>query len=81
MLIVELLKNRQYPLEIPENVAVKHNDMVIVLTQKGEEAAKAIQVPPQVASILTKKKVPTVPFIRVMTEEDLEYYKELYELD
>ena len=56
MLIVELLKNRQYPLEIPENVAVKHNDMVIVLTQKGEEAAKAIQVPPQVASILTKKR-------------------------
>ncbi len=81
MLIVELLKNRQYPLEIPENVAVKHNDMVIVLTQKGEEAAKAIQVPPQVASILTKKKVPTVPFIRVMTEEDLVSYKELSALE
>ncbi len=81
MLIVELLKNRQYPLEIPENVAVKHNDMVIVLTQKGEEAAKAIQVPPQVASILTKKKVPTVPFIRVMTEEDLASYKELSALE
>ena len=81
MLIVELLKNRQYPLEIPENVAVKHNDMVIVLTQKGEEAAKAIQVPPQVSKKKKKKKVPTVPFIRVMTEEDLASYKELSALE
>lgn len=81
MLIVELLKNRQYPLEIPENVKVKHNDMVIVLTQKGEEVAKAIQVPPQVASILTRKKVPTVPCLRVMTKEDLDYYKEIESLE
>ena len=81
MLIVELLKNRQYPLEIPENVTVKHNDMVIVLTQKGEEAAKAIKVPPQIASILTRKKVPTVPCLRVMTKEDLDSYKEIEALE
>lgn len=81
MFIVKLLKNKQYPLEIPENISVKHNDMVIVLTQKGEEAAQAILVPPQVESILKRKKVPSIPCIRVMTEEDLKSYKEIEALE
>lgn len=81
MFIVQLQKNKQYPIEIPENVNVKHNDMVIVLTQKGEEAAQAIKVPPQVESILIRKKVPSIPCIRVMTEEDLASYKELQQIE
>lgn len=77
MYIVELQKNKQYPLEIPENINVQPNDMVIVLTQKGEEVAKAILVPAHVESILKRKKIPSVPCIRVMTEEDFASYKEL----
>lgn len=81
MFIVKLLKNKQHPLEIPENVEVKHNDMVLVLTQKGEEVAKAELVPHQVASILKRKKVPSVPLVRVMTKEDIEAYKEIEKLE
>ena len=41
MFAVKLIKNKQYPLDVPENVSVKHGDMVIVLTEKGEEVAQA----------------------------------------
>lgn len=81
MLVVKLVKNKQYPLDIPENTTVKHGDSVIVLTEKGEEVAKAEKVPPQVASVLVQKKVPSIPFIRVMTNEDIEFQKETEELE
>lgn len=81
MLVVKLTKNKQYPLDIPENSIVKHGDSVIILTEKGEEVAKAEKVPPQVASVLIQKKVPSIPFIRVMTNEDIELQKETEELE
>ncbi len=77
MFTVKLIKNRQYPLEIPDNITVKHGDMVIIHTDKGEEAAQACLIPPQVESILIRKKVPAMPLVRVMTSGDLDSYKEL----
>jgi len=81
MFAVKLIKNKQYPLEIPEGTVVKHGDMVLVLTDKGEEAARAIQIPPQVESILIRKKVPSIKLVRVMTPEDITFNKELEELE
>jgi cell fate regulator YaaT (PSP1 superfamily) len=81
MLAVNLIKNKQQPLEIPEGIEVKHGDMVIVLTEKGEEVAKAYLVPPQVESILVRKKIPAVPFVRVMTSEDLKEYDEIKQME
>ena len=81
MLAVKLVKNKQYPLEVPENITVKDGDMVIVLTDKGEEAAKAYLLPPQVESIFKRKKVPQIKLVRVMTEEDKVVYNELKELE
>ncbi len=81
MFAVKLVKNKQYPLEIPENVIVKHGDMVIVLTDKGEEVAQAYLVPPQVESILVRKKIPSIPLVRVMTDEDLASYEETKKMD
>lgn len=81
MFAVKLLKNKQYPLEIPENVTVKHGDLVIVLTEKGEEVAQAYLVPPQVASVLVRKKIPPVPCIRVMTQEDMASYEEIKQME
>ncbi len=81
MLAVKLIKNKQYPLDIPEGIEVKHNDMVIILTDKGEEAAKAYVVPPQVESILKRKKIPSVPCLRVMTQEDLLVYEEIQQME
>lgn len=81
MIAVKLVKNKQYPLDVPEGVTVKHGDMVIVLTEKGEEVTQAYVVPPQVESILRRKKVPAVPFVRVMTEDDLREYEEIKKMD
>lgn len=81
MLAVKLVKNKQYPLDVPENITVKDGDMVIVLTDKGEEAAKAYLLPPQVESIFKRKKVPLLQLVRVMTKEDLVLYNELTELE
>ncbi len=81
MYAVKLIKNRQYPLDIPNGIKVEHGDMVIVVTEKGEETAQAYLVPPQVESILRRKKVPSVPFVRVMTKEDLELNKQLEEME
>ena len=81
MFAVKLIKNKQYPLDVPENVSVKHGDMVIVLTEKGEEVAQAYLLPPQVESILVRKKIPAVPFVRVMTSEDLAVYEEIKKMD
>ncbi len=77
MFAVNLIKNKQCPLDIPEHIEVKHGDMVIILTEKGEEVVQAYKVPPQVESILIRKKVPSVPLLRVMTDEDKKSYEEL----
>ncbi len=81
MFAVKLIKNKQYPLDIPDGIEVHHMDMVIVLTEKGEEVAQACKVPPQVESILIRKKVPSVPLIRIMTNEDLKTYDEIKEME
>ncbi len=76
MLAVKLIKNKQCPLDIPDGTEVKPGDMVIILTEKGEETAQAYLVPPQVESILIRKKVPPIPLVRVMTEEDKNFDRE-----
>lgn len=81
MFAIKLIKNRQYPLEIPENVTVKHGDMVIVLTEKGEEVAQAFLVPPQVESILVRKRIPSIQLVRVMTSEDIKINEEIKQME
>ena len=77
MLAVRLLKNRINPLSIPEGITVNHGDMVIVKTDKGEEVATAFYVHSKIASIIEKSKTPSVPLVRVMTDEDKAVYKEI----
>jgi len=81
MFAIKLIKNKQYPLEIPENITVKHGDMVIVLTEKGEEVSQAFLVPPQVESILVRKRIPSIQLIRVMTSEDMQIYEEIKQME
>lgn len=81
MFAVKLIRNKQYPVDVPEGVNVKHGDMILVLTEKGEEVAQVYKLPPQVESILKRKKVPSIPFLRVMTEEDLKSYEEIKKME
>ncbi|MGN0005716.1 MAG: stage 0 sporulation family protein [Candidatus Gastranaerophilaceae bacterium] len=68
---VKLLKNKYYPLQIPDSVEVQHGQYVLIRTEKGEEAAKVFAVSPQIAVIWEKHKPEVLPLVRVMTEEDL----------
>ena len=81
MIAVKLLKNKQTPVDIPEGIDVKHNDLIIVMTSKGEEVAQAVLVPPAVESILKRKKVPSIPFVRKLEEADIPAYNELKSLE
>ena len=81
MFAVNLIKNKQNPVDIPDEANVKQGDMILVLTEKGAEAAQVYIVPPQVESILKRKKVPTIPFIRVMSEDDLKEYEEIKKME
>ena len=81
MIAVKLIRNKQFPLDIPEGTVIKHGDLVIVLTEKGEEVTTAYYVPPQVESILRRKKVPSIPFVRIMTEDDKKEYEEIQKME
>ena len=48
---VKYLKNTFYPLEVPETLKIEDGQMVLVRTEKGEEALKAELVNTQVAKI------------------------------
>ncbi|MDD3236534.1 MAG: regulatory iron-sulfur-containing complex subunit RicT [Candidatus Gastranaerophilales bacterium] len=74
---VKLLKNKFYPLVVPESVHVEQNQMILIRTEKGEEVAKAIAVPPGVAEIWKKNKPEELHLIRVLNDKDLESLKEL----
>lgn len=74
---VKLLKNKYYPLQIPDSVEVTHGCYVLVNTEKGEEAVKAFAVSPVIAATWEKHKPETLSVIRVLNSNEL---KELDEL-
>lgn len=74
---VKLLKNKYYPLQIPDSVDVKHGNYVLVHTDKGEEAVKVFAVSPQIAAIWEKYKPETLPLIRVLKDEELKILDEI----
>ena len=73
------LKNTFYPLNVPDSVQLSDGQMVLVRTEKGEEALKAILVGPVVAKQWEQsKKMPeALPVIRVMSQRDLQTLEEI----
>ena len=41
---VKMLKNRFYPLEIPNEIELNNGDFILVKTEKGEEAFPAYKI-------------------------------------
>lgn len=76
---VRYLKNMYYPLDIPENVEINCGDMVLVRTEKGEEALKAICVNDAIAKLWenNKQKPDAFPVIRVLGERDKQTLEEI----
>jgi len=67
---VRLLKNRIYPLSVPEGTELEREQIVLVTTEKGQEAVKAERIPSCVLEKWGKKIPQPLPFIRIMTEVD-----------
>ncbi len=71
---VEYLKNTFYPLEVPDTLRVEDGQMVLVRTQKGEEALKAFIVNSKIAKIWekSKNKPEVLSVVRVLSQRDLQ---------
>lgn len=74
---VRLLKNVFYALSVPEDVELQHDQLILIRTEKGDEVAKVIRLNSCVAKKWEGQKYEVVPFIRVLSREDIERYKEI----
>ena len=71
---VRYLKNTYYPLNVPSHIKINCGDMVLVRTEKGEEALKVICLNDKIIEIWEKSKInpEPLPVVRVLTEKDTE---------
>ena len=71
---VKYLKNTFYPLEVPETLHIEDGQMVLVRTEKGEEALKAFIVNSQISKLWEKSSSKPEPFtvIRTLSQRDLQ---------
>ena len=71
---VKYLKNTFYPLDVPETLHIEDGQMVLVRTEKGEEALKAFIVNSQISQLWEKSSSKPEPFtaIRTLSQRDLQ---------
>ncbi len=71
---VKYLKNTLYPLNVPETIHIEDGQMVLVRTEKGEEALKAFIVNSKIEKLWEHSKNKPEPFhvIRTLSQRDLQ---------
>ena len=76
---VRYIKNIYYPLDVPSTVTIEPNDMVLVRTEKGEEALKVEYINHKIAKIWEKSKQKPEPLtvIRVLGQRDKQTLEEI----
>ncbi len=76
---VRYLKNTFYPLKVPDNIKLEDGQMVIVRTEKGEEALKVFLVNSEVEKLWehSKNKPEPFPVIRTLNQKDLETLEQI----
>ena len=76
---VKYLKNTFYPLNVPETIHIEDGQMVLVRTEKGEEALKAFVVNSQISQLWEKSdnKPEPFPVIRALSQRDLQTLEEI----
>ncbi len=74
---VRYIKNTFHPVEVPESLTVEHGQMILVRTEKGEEALKAVAVSSEIIAQWEKHKPETLPVIRTMSQRDMETLAEI----
>ena len=78
---VRLIKNTFHPLKVQDDVNLSRDQLIIVRTEKGEEVHRVIIVNDEIAKHWQKYKPEALSVVRVMTDEDLNTYKEQEELE
>jgi len=78
---VRLLKNRLYPVRMPKNYEeeLQHGQMVLISTEKGQEAAKILRISQCVFQKWGENLPESLPFVRTMSAVDLQKYEILKE--
>jgi len=74
---VRLLKNRLFPLSIPDTAHVEHGQIVIVRTEKGEEITKALRISEAVWEKWADKLPEPVFLIRVLSSREFKVLEEI----
>ena len=76
---VKYLKNTFYPLEVPETLHIEDGQMVLVRTEKGEEALKAFIVNSKISELWGKSisKPEPLTVIRTLSQRDLQTLEDI----
>ena len=76
---VKYLKNTFYPLEVPETLHIEDGQMVLVRTEKGEEALKAFIVNSKISELWEKSisKPEPLTLIRTLSQRDLQTLEDI----
>lgn len=74
---VRLIKNTFHPLQVPDSLTIEHGQMVLVRTDKGEEAFKVFTVNSEISAQWEKFKPEALPVVRVLSQRDLEVLDEI----
>ena len=76
---VKYLKNTFYPLNVPDTIHIEDGQMVLVRTEKGEEALKAFVVNSQIEKIWehSKNKPEAFHVIRTLSQRDLQTLEDI----
>lgn len=76
---VRYLKNTFYPLDVPETIHLEDGQMVLVRTEKGEEALKAYVVNSEVSKLweASKNKPEALHVIRTLSQRDLQTIEDI----
>lgn len=69
---VRSIKNTFHPLQVPESLTIEHGQMILVRTDKGEEAMKAIAVNSEVSQQWEKFKPEALTALRTLSQRDLQ---------
>lgn len=73
---IRLQKNLFFPLTLARTAKVQHGQLIIVRTEKGEEAGKAVRVPPLVVEKWKENVPEPVPMVRIATQKDIDILKD-----
>ena len=76
---VRYLKNTFYPLNVPETIHLEDGQMVVVRTEKGEEALKVFIVNSEIKKLWenAKNKPEPLPVIRPLSQRDLQTLEDI----